>query len=193
MHALGLLPLVKVVWIRGDVSSNILPLDPRILRQFRALDNVRQLMIDHLDIPPFMSSIRHDIGHFLPTVQHLSLREPKGSRREIIYFIGLFQHLNDLGLVYDVADLQEEPVGNPMLFPHFTPPLRGSLIVCFAGAGLLRDMITLFGGLRFRHVTLFGVDGTRLLLDACAQTLETLQLDSADPRGKDLPLSVGAS
>lgn len=64
--------------------------------------------------------------------------------------------------------------------------------MCFTRVGLLKDMIKLFGGVRFRHMSLFNVDGTLLLLDACVQTLETLQLDAADPHGKDLPPSVNA-
>jgi len=205
MHALGLLPLVEVVWIRGRRSPRAFSselLDNRILRQFHALSNVRQLMIEYLDIPTFMPSIRRNIRHFLPTVQHLSLREPKGSRRQIIYFIGLFQHLDDLRLLYDEVNFdqeyherrQEEPVDDPTLVPPFVPPLRGSLTLsCFTRVSLLRDMVKLFGGLRFRHMSLFYVYWTRLLLDACAQTLESLQLDSTDPLGKDLPLDVGAS
>ena len=41
---------------------------------------------------------------------------------------------------------------------------------------LLKDMISLFDGLRFYHMDLLGVDGEWLLLDACAGTLEPLRL-----------------
>ena len=47
---------------------------------------------------------------------------------------------------------------------------------------LLEDMIGLFGGIRFRSMDLFDVEGTRLLLNACAETLETLRLHQNDPR-----------
>ena len=50
--------------------------------------------------------------------------------------------------------------------------------------GLLKDMIHLFGGVRFRHIVLFKVTETQFLLSACAETLETLQLYPTDPRGK---------
>ena len=53
----------------------------------------------------------------------------------------------------------------------------------------MKDMIDLFGGIRFRYMDLFNVAGTRLLLDACAETLETLRLYPTDPRGKKLCLS----
>ena len=58
----------------------------------------------------------------------------------------------------------------------------------FTRVGLLEDMINLFGGLGFRYMDLFDVDGTRLLLDICAKTLETLRLYPGDPRGKELSL-----
>ena len=38
-------------------------------------------------------------------------------------------------------------------------------------------------------MSLFNVVGTRLLLGACAETLETLQLHPTDPRGKELSLN----
>lgn len=48
----------------------------------------------------------------------------------------------------------------------------------------LKDMIELFGGLRFRHMDLFGVDEMRFLLDACAKTWESVVLDQTDPLGE---------
>ena len=52
--------------------------------------------------------------------------------------------------------------------------------------GLLKDVIDLFGGFRFCHMDLFQVDGMRLLLGACAKTLESVVLDPTDPRGERL-------
>jgi len=50
---------------------------------------------------------------------------------------------------------------------------------------LVNLMINLFGGLRFHSMDLYCVDGIRLLLDACAGTLETLRLFQS---GERLPL-----
>jgi len=137
-------------------------------------------MIDHLDIPSFMPRIQQYFGHFLPTVQELCLTNPNGSHRQIIYFIGLFQHLEDLNLIYIESG---ELTNDLALFPFFTPPLRGWLkLTCVRRVELLKDMIDLFGGLRFRWMDLFDVDGRPLLLGACANTLEILRLYPADPR-----------
>lgn len=71
------------------------------------------------------------------------------------------------------------------LVPVFVPPLRGGLTVTYCeGVGLLEDMISQFGGIRFRYLELFDVDEVRLLLDACANTLETLRFYPNDPRSR---------
>ena len=41
---------------------------------------------------------------------------------------------------------------------------------------LLKDVVHLFGGIRFRYLDLFNVAKEWLWIDACAETLETLRL-----------------
>jgi len=184
MHNRGLLPLVRkfqVIESRSGPGFSPTRLGFRTLRQFSALTNVQELGIHRLDIPKFMPNLRRCFGHFLPTVRSLALREPKGSRRQIIYFIGLFQHLEDLKLLYNWARYEVEPSDDPTLTPPFAPPLRGSLMMTyFTRVGLLMDMIDLFGGIRFRHMDLYRVDRISLPLGACAETLETLRLYPTD-------------
>ena len=149
-YGLGLLPMVKTFWAsEGDsdrAKFSLKLLSCCILRQFSALTNVQQLRIDNLDIPSFGPGIRRYFEHFSPVVQYLALGEPRGSRRQITYFIGLFQHLQDLKLVYDRTRFQEEPADDLTLIPPFVPPLRGRLIMRdFTRVGLFKDMIELFG------------------------------------------------
>ena len=192
MYKLGLLPLVKNLQIRAVKSfpsgyDEFFPIrfNRRILHHFSALTDVRELAIEYLDIPSFMPRLQRYFGHFLPSVRSLALGEPKGSHRQIIYFIGLFQDLEDLKLIYNWDTPQDEPADEPTLVPPFAPPLRGRLeLKHLTRVEILKDMIDLFGGIRFRHMDLYNVNGTRLLLDACAQTLETLRLYPTDPRGK---------
>ena len=200
-HKLGLLPLVKKIHIRRrhyrfkrSALFSLTGFNHRILRHFSALTNVQELEIDSLDIPSFMPSIQRYFGHFLPSVRSLFLTQPRGSDRQIIYFIGLFQHLEDLGL-YILGDVQDEPVDNQILVPPFAPPLGGSLtLTTCERVRIVKDMVDLFGGIRFRHMNLRAVNGTRLLLGACAKTLETLRLNPFDTGGGNFTdLRAGAN
>ena len=194
-HVLGLLPLVKRLRVHGrdDDHAGLSPalFNCRILRQFFALSNVQELEIEYLDIPNFMPRIQRYFRNFLPTVRSLSLREPRGSHRQIIYFIGLFQHLQDLKLVYAGFDRWQKTANDPALFPPFIPPLRGRLTVAhFTETGFLREMINLFGGIRFSHMILFDVDGVRLLLDAGAESLECVKFFPFNSQGEQYFLGV---
>ena len=195
MHKLGLLPLVKKLHITegSRIDRMFIPgeLNRFILPYFSALINVQELGMDYLDISKFMPRFQRYFGHFLPTVRSLALRSPKGTHRQIIYFIGLFQHLEDLKLLYQQVAFWKEPADDPTLVPPFVPPLRGRLTLrCFTRIDLLKVMITLFGGIRFRYMDLFNVYGMRLLLHACAKTLETFRLYPSDPRGEGVSLKV---
>jgi hypothetical protein len=194
MHKLGLLPLVKKYHIRQADRRYYLGFSPkrfnyRTLCHFWALTNVQELGIDFLDIPSFIPSIRRHFKHLFPSVRSLSLRAPKGSHRQVIYFIGQFQHLEDLKLRCGICNFEDEPADNAILIPPFTPPLRGRLtVVGLKKVGLLKEMIDIFGGIRFCYLEIYDVGEMRLLLDACAKTLETLWLYSTDPQGEQLSL-----
>ena len=187
MNKLDLLPFVKKLRICGtfiDYHRGFYPelVSFSLLHKFSALSNVRELFIQYLDISTFTQRPQPLFRHFLPTVQSLALILPKGSHRQIIYFIGLFQHLEDLNLYPRYPELKQEySVDDLTLIPHFAPPLRGRLKMHYSNkVEFLADMISLFGGLRFRSMDLYCVDGMQLLLGACAETLETLRLRLAD-------------
>ena len=189
---LGFLPIVRELFISGGsldderFCAKRLPLLAQ--REFSTLTNVRQLSIDNLDIPSFMPRIQKYFGQFSPTLQSLTLKKPQGSCQQILLFIGLFPHLEDLGLHFDWANLRREPDNNLKLTPSSSPPLRGRLTAscCFRSDNFARAMIDLFGGVRFRHMDLVHMGGTQLLLGACADTLETLKLDATDICGEHL-------
>ena len=195
MHVLGLLPLIRKVCISGKNHKLFSPQLFRLFRyctlhQFSILTNVQELDIKYLDIPSFMSRVHQYFGHFSPTVRHLSLRKPRGSCRQIVYFIGLFPHLQDLDIYHDRVESEVEPAEDLTLFPPSIPPLQGWLrIENVKRVDLLKVMVDLFGGIRFRYMHIYDVDGMQLLLDACATTLEALMLFPTDPRGEQLPLN----
>lgn len=192
LSKLGLLPFVKDLIIKKfyghPQAFSPKHINSRALRQFARLTNIQDLKIDDLDIPKFMPRVRHYFGHFMPMLRSLGLNVPRGSRRQIFFFIGLFEHLEDFMLHGGTLEYwQNEPVKDLTLVPLFVPPLRGRLVMsCFSGVGFLKDMVDLFGGVRFHYMDLFAVGEARLLLNAAAETLETARLYPADPYGEQL-------
>ena len=187
-YKLGLLPLVKQFRIRtfcSPFTSKVF--DASILLCFSALTNLQELGIDELQLPSFMPNIQRYFGHFAPTLRLLALNEPCGTSRQILYFIGLFPNLQDLKLCYNSSFMDRDGAADADLIPLSVPPLCGRLtLVCFAKEKLVKEMIALFGGLRFRYMDLFRVKCVRLLLGASAGTLEGLRLYPTDPYGEEL-------
>jgi hypothetical protein len=60
-------------------------------------------------------------------------------------------------------------------------------MVGLVGVGFLKEVIKLFGGIRFYYVDIFEAEGMRFVLDARADTLETLRLY---PNSKELSLNT---
>ena len=187
-YDLGLLPLVKRFRIRLDCRYDGVVFAPgrlrgHTLRHFSALTNLQELGIDYLQLSSFMPNIHQCFGHFAPTLRFLALVNPEGSPRQILYFIGLFPNLQDFKLLYSLQGW--DSAANADLVPLSVPPLRGRLTLArLEGERLMEDMITFLGGLRFHSMDLFWVKCVRLLLDACAETLETLRLYPTDPYGE---------
>ena len=122
----------------------------------------------------------------MPTLRSLVLWDPIGSSRQILYFIGLFSNLQDLKIRYITLEEEWEGTSGAGLIPLSVPPLCGRLVLArFTKEKLVKDMITFFGGLRFRYMDLFRVKCVPLLLRACADTLEGLRLYPTDPYGEE--------
>lgn len=182
LYKMDLLPFVKKLWIR---SSGFEPwispkkFDRQTLRHFSALTNVQQLRIERFDLPKFMPGIERYFGHFASALRSISLTISSGTHRQLLCFLALFPHLDDIEIEY-YPTTKPDTTANPdstVAVPFSAPSLRGQLkLTHFLSETIFRDMITLFGGLRFRYMDLFGVEGSRLLLEACADTLQTLRI-----------------
>ena len=146
------------------------------LDYFSALDSLQELRIDCLQLSSFIPNIQQYFGHFSQTLLSLTLSEPKASYRQILYFTGHFKNLQDFKLSNFRPAKEDETTASLTLDPPFTPPLRGWLTLHLVGEGLVDEMITLYGRLHFRRVELLRVKNARQVLEACAETLETLKL-----------------
>ena len=184
MYRLGLLPLIKSIriWDSYDQMFSSKRLNCFIRRQFQTLSNVETLEIQNLDISSLMPRIQRYFRSFLPTLRSLHLISPKGSNRQIIFFIGLFQHLENLSLKRG-RPVRRDPE-DLTLIPSSVPPLQGRLVAWRWERVLFQDMIRLFGRISFTDMYLYNVCETRLLLHACADTLQVLRLDPDDPLGE---------
>ena len=163
---------------------------------FSTLLNVQELSISMLDFRGFAPQMKLCFAHFAPKLRTLTLDHPRGTRRDLLSFIGFFPKLDNLKLEFDRTDM-ELPWQLPVLRP--APSMRGRLTLrSFFGEGFLRDLSEMCGGLRFHSVDLDGLRGARLLLDACAKTLETLRVipdfwsgmgcsEAPSPRSSDSP------
>ena len=125
-------------------------------------------MLDFSDFAPQMELY---FGHFVPRLRSLALNAP---RHNLLSFIGLFPNLDNLRVTHSEAD-NGKPGYSPV--PQSAPSMRGCLTLrSFGGERFLRDLSKVCRGLQFHSMDLVGDKGAHLLLDACAGTLETLQV-----------------
>jgi len=195
LHKMDLLPFVKKLWIRAAAFDPWLSprnFDKQTLRYFSALTNVQQLRIERFDLSKFMPGVERYFGHFAPTLRSISLTISSGTQRQLLYFLALFPNLDDIEIEY-------YPIVNPdhdseVAVPFSVPSLRGQLkLTHFPSETISRDMITLFGGLRFRYLDLFSVEGSRVLLGACADTVQTVRVYPTIPNSTEPMLNPTSS
>ena len=183
---MDLLPFVKKLWIRTssfDPWFSPRNLDRQTLRYFSALINVQQLRIERFDLSKFMPDIKQYFGHFAPALRSISLTISSGTQRQLLYFLALFPNLDDIEIeYYPIAKLDTTKPDSEVAVPFSVPSLRGQLkLTHFPKEAMFRDMITLFGGLRFQCMDLCSVEGSQLLLEACADTLQTVRINPIAP------------
>ena len=120
MYEFGLLRLVKRFRIRHWYNGRRFTpedLGGRNLYYFSALKNLQELGIDNLQVSSFIPDLRECFGHLSPTLRLLALGWPKGSSRQIMYFIGLFPNLQDLKLQYPILIEEYNNVFDASLIP----------------------------------------------------------------------------
>lgn len=183
LDKLGLLPLVKRVQFEKALypaAPWFVPsiFDPEGMRHFGALVNLQDLAIADLHFSNFPAGVGEYFGHFSPRLRSVALSAPSGTRRQLLDFLMLFPKLDDIKISHYCAETETETrEGLPHLAPFTSGGLRGRLSLTHFGCKeLLKDIIIVFGGIRFTSVDLRNAQGTPLVLKACADTLETLSM-----------------
>ena len=180
LHELGLLPLVKKVqfprveyqrhWGAPEIFGS------EGMRHFSALANVQDLVIAGLDMHTFAPgvTVENYFGHFSPTLRSIVLSELRGPPQKLLDLLGLFPKLDDIKILcYNSGVEAHNTVFTERA--QIRGSLRGKLEFDRSlNQPLLKEIIPLFGGMRFTSMDLGSVEGVQLLLDACAETLQTL-------------------
>jgi len=165
-------------------------LEPYI-RQLGTITNLRSLKTRWLDVPSFIPKMEECFGGFLGSLRFLELESPRGDHHQILCFACQFPNLRDLKIngLQDYSHSMRN--GGPYFEIKTSPPLDGTLdleLGLDAGPGgdsigaqlFVSNLVTLPSGLRFRTLKLSEWVGNnlQLLVDACAPTLECMELTS---------------
>ena len=177
---LGLLPLVKKVQFRSYVFNSpwVAPrfFSPQSRYYWSTLVGIRDLTVEDLDFSMFETGVEKYSTHLLPTLRSLSLIRPRCHPRQLLDFLRLFPKLDDIKLVNCAFSDEEDPTPNIMHAP-ILGSFRGNLTISsLLAEGVLGDFIAASGGARFVSMNLHDVLEMQLLLETCAETLETLRI-----------------
>lgn len=188
LHELGLIPLVKEIrvgqlagpsgWFHPGAFS------PNSHFHFSTFSNVHILRIQGLNIDRFMPCIKPYFYQFSPTLRSIALYYPTCSApRHLSHFLSLFPNLDNI----EIRQLLtcNIPISDTEVIPFSAPKLRGQLMLHdFLSTDPWTHLISLSDGLRFRDMVLRKVGACApILLEACAETLETLRFYVTDDPG----------
>ena len=184
LHKRGLIPFVNEIHVyhprakRGWFAPKAF--SPRDLYYFSALANVHTLHLQYTKIHHFIPGVERYFGHFSQTLQSIFLSSPQCTPRQLSHFLSLFSNLDNINILGDCTPVRI-PTPDTQLVPFSVPKLQGQLTLYnFQSVETWTHLISP-GGLRFCHLDLAGsTDCAPVLLEACAETLETLELWATD-------------
>lgn len=188
LHDLGLIPLVREIRV-GQLAGPGGWFGPEAfslndLSHFSAFANVHTLRIQGLNIDRFTPGIERYFHHFSPTLKSISLYYPTcRAPRFLSYFLSLFPNLENIEIrQFFTSNI---PISDADLTLFSAPKLRGQLTLhAFLSTEPWTSLIA-SGGLHFRNMVLRKVGACApVLLEACADTLETLRFYLTDEPGE---------
>lgn len=199
LYELGLIPLVREIRVRQGSGSGSWFVPQAVnhleLRYFSAFANVHTLNLQYLQIHRFISDTEHYFGNFFSTLQSIILSDPCCTRRQLSYFLSFFQNLDNVDIRNPYTRTTDTTVPDVGLVPSSAQRLRGRLALhYFPWAETWTDFIASYGGVRFCRMILCGSGNCAPpLLEACAETLETLRFDAWNTSVGKQFLCVGLS
>jgi len=171
---LGVLGYAREVYI--DIGRNfLLETLEACFPHFHSFTQVRTLTIDGFDLKTFLPGFGRYFTQSVPALRSLHLPCVTSDLREVLEFICMFPHLDDLSLILSSYYCVGVP---PSLSVERSPPLRGTLVLEGQVSIPARFLLGNPGGLHFRSInaSVAGkVDLDRILV-ACSSDLEMLSL-----------------
>ena len=164
------------------------------IHQLRTITNLRSLKARWLNTPSFIPRMEECFGTFLGSLQSLELEYPRGDHKDVLYFACQFPNLRDLKVNGLQDYFHSMRTDGPRFEIKTSPPLDGTLDLQMnmnpgskwrdlKGPQLFfSNLLTLPSGLKFRTLKLSRCTGDNLqpLIDACAPTLECMELTSGE-------------
>ena len=188
LHELDLIPLIKEIRIKQlhGTPPWLVPhaFSHRDLQYFSAFTNVHTLKLQNLEIHRFFPGIERYFEHFSPTLRSIVLSEPRCTPLQLSHFLSFFKNLDDIEIWRISTIVPSTAVPDTELVPPPMPKLRGKLTLYeFYMVETWTHLLASCGGLRFHYMNLRNVTGCGpVLLEACAETLETLRFGAGgDP------------
>ena len=184
LHELGLIPLVKEIRLGRSGIRPVLfrpeVFPPSALGYFSTFNNVHTLRIQGLDVDRFMPVVEYYFQQFSPTLRSISLHCPTFcAPQQLSHFLSLFPNLEDVDIRW--PSLLNTTAPDTELVPFSAPEFRGLLaLYSIPMVETWTHLIDICGVLRFHHMDLREVECRAILLEACAETLETLRFYMAD-------------
>lgn len=186
LYGLGLIPFVQELRVERPPSGDgwFVPraFSRRSLCYFSAFANVHTLGLEGVEICRFILHLQRYFGQFSPTLRSIVLSEPRCTPRQLSHFLSFFPILDDIKIRGPCTRVVDTANPDAMLVPFSAPKLRGRLVLSwFDYTETLTHLIASCDGLRFRRMELReSVSCVPAMLEACAETLETLRLYARD-------------
>ena len=186
MHELCLMSLIKEIRVEPCLGLHhwFVPqaFSRRDLCYFSAFANVQTLKLGDLEIHRFIPDTERYFEQFSPTLRSIVLYRPHCTPRQLSHFLSFFPNLDNVKIGGIDTRVPNTTIPDAELVPFSTPKLQGQLgLYHISWAEDWAHFITSYGGLRFRSMDLCDVAGwAPVLLEACAETLETLRLYPLD-------------
>lgn len=186
LRRLSLIPLVQEIRVERPYGANnwFVPraFDRRSLRYFSAFANVHTLRLQRVNIYCFFPHIERYFGQFSPTLRSIAMFQPCCTSRQLSQFLSLFSNLDDIRIWGMSLFVPSTAVLGATFIPLSAPGFRGRLTLGhFTRAETWTHLIASCDGLRFRRMELYTSSRCApVLLEACAETLETLHFYVTD-------------